>query len=143
MRNFILTIALTIGMLYTAQAQYSVGTKAPEGFYKIDTGVFINQARAEINAFAFDKYVDPAMAAQRSVKSLEFIPGTYSKTPFAESFLHVGVFNSTDAKNKVTLVAAAWTGKRTIVAVASAATLADLMEIADEAGWVIGFNWIK
>ena len=142
MRN-LFTILFTIGMLYTAQAQYSVGDKAPEGFYKIDTGVFINQQRAEINAFAFDKFVDPAMAAQRSVKSLKFIPGTYSKTPFAETFLHAGVFNSDDPKNKVVLVAAAWTGKRTIVTVTSAATLADLMELADEAGWVIGFNWIK
>ena len=142
MRKLLFTIALTIGMLYTAQAQYSLGTKAPEGFYKVDTGVFVNQQRAEINAFAFDKFIDPAVAAQTSVKSMKFVEGTYSKTPFFETHMHVGMFETNDPKNKVALVAAVWTGKRTMVAVAMARSLTELVEIADEAGWVLGYNWV-
>ena len=131
MRN-LLTVLFTIGMLYGAQAQYSLGTKAPEGFYKIDTGVFVNQKRAEINAFAFDKYLDPAAAAQQSVNGLKFI----------ETYMHVGMFETNDPKNKVGMVAAVWTGKRTMVAVVLAASLNDLIDIADEAGWLLGYNWV-
>lgn len=141
MRN-LLTVLFTIGMLYGAQAQYSLGTKAPEGFYKIDTGVFVNQKRAEINAFAFDKYLDPAAAAQQSVNGMKFIEGTYSKTEFFETYMHVGMFETNDPKNKVGMVAAVWTGKRTMVAVVLAASLNDLIDIADEAGWLLGYNWV-
>ena len=141
MRNLI-TILLTIGMLYTAQAQRSIGNKAPEGFYKLDTGVFVNSARAEMSLVAFDKQLNTKNVVSQSKAGFKYVEGTHNQVEFIGSTMHFGLFETSDARNKYALITAVWTGERTLVAITQAATVAEVLKLSEKTGWLIGFNWV-